>query len=226
MTATELAAFCAVSDAFARAPEQEHALAYLINAAVRLHCRTREAAYPPQLRPPADDECGVGMSDKVGRCEAASRAPEGAEASGGICGGLEASTRSMGSGTGLAAKRPCRQCGKTDGGCSGDENYGMCVTQGISWAISQYSGSWHDQGTTNPAPTMPERGERQPLPCVSAVSSNADCVSDRAGCETQGGVTHAADSPLHAFAKAQDDFGRRKAPRFERINPELDGDGA
>jgi hypothetical protein len=202
MTATELAAFRAVSDAFARAPEQEHALAYLINAAVRLHCRTREAIRPPAVEAWEDGPCGVGMSDKADRCGAASRAPEGAEASGGICGGLEASTRSMGSGTGLAAKRPCRQCGKTDAGCSGDESYGVCMTQGISWAISQYSGSWHDQSTTNPAPLSPESGERQPLPL-------ADCQD-----EHPRGVTHAPDSRIvQRFGSAQSDFGRRLVPR-------------
>jgi hypothetical protein len=122
-----------------------------------------------------DDECGVGMSDKAGRCGAASRAPEREGAFGGIGGRVEA---------------------------RGPKSIDLQTTS---------------PPVCNPAPTMRERGERQPLPLRTG-----NALTD----EHPRGVTHGEGSPLHAFAKAQDDFGRRKVPRFERINPELDGDGA
>lgn len=68
---------------------------------------------------------------------------------------------------------------------------------------------------SNPAPVMPERGERKPLP-------QSDCQGEY----PSGGIIHDPGSPL--LALAQDDFGRRKVPKFDgkRTNPEDLGDGA
>ena len=145
----------------------------------------------------AAEECGVGMSDKavrvnldaVARFEAAHGGASGAPAGAEASGGILRRVDARGA---LA--------GTPDGLASILTNSATNCAQSV-----------------NPAPVMPERGERQPVPLRTG-----NALAD----EHPRGITHGPGSPIVAEHSGPSD---RRVPRFDgkRINPELtDGDGA
>lgn len=173
-----------------------HRLTSLINAAVHVHLEHERARTVEAWED--GPETGVGMSDKAAsgawsppphwsQRGAPSRAPE----RDGECGGPGGP-------------------GTDRGALAGSGAPPVAVSPNWGFAIVN-----NNVLRSNPAPVMPERGERKPLP-------QSDCQGEY----PSGGIIHDPGSPL--LALAQDDFGRRKVPKFDgkRTNPEDLGDGA